>query len=90
MFSGKSVPVKMRVKSSAIGDVIDWFGDDIAVTPESDDWCTVHLHANENAMFYWSLQYGMFVEILEPDELRTREIEALTKIQNMYSVQVHP
>jgi predicted DNA-binding transcriptional regulator YafY len=37
-------------------------------------------------MFYWGLQYGMFVEILEPEELRDKEINALREIQKIYCI----
>jgi len=86
MYSGKSVLVKMRVKATAISEVIEWFGDNIVVVPKDDDWCLVQLRANENAMFYWGLQYGMFVEILEPEELRNKEINALREIHKTYCI----
>lgn len=70
MFSGESVHVKMRVKAGIISDVIDWFGMDIAITPENEDYCIVQLNVNQNAMYYWALQYGEFVEVMEPEELK--------------------
>lgn len=85
MFSGESVHVKMRVKTVAISDVIDWFGTDITITPEDSENCIVQLTVNQNAMYYWALQYGDFVEILEPDGLKKWIKESNIKIGQNYN-----
>lgn len=84
MFSGESVHVKMRVQTGIISDVIDWFGTDIRITPESPEWCTVQLKVSENAMFYWAMQYGTHVEILEPDELRNWIKSSIIEMNQKY------
>ena len=35
-------------------------------------------------MFYWALQYGSYVEVLEPESLRTRLKKAIFEMNNKY------
>jgi predicted DNA-binding transcriptional regulator YafY len=85
MFTGESVRVKMRVKNGTINDVIDWFGTDVSITPENEDTCIVRLKANERAMFYWALQFGNYVEILEPEGLRNEIKRSIMEMKNSYN-----
>lgn len=84
MFSGSSVRVKMRVKNGTVSDVIDWFGTDVSITPENNETCIVYLKANENAMLYWALQFGKYVEILEPEELRKEIKRSIMEMEKLY------
>jgi predicted DNA-binding transcriptional regulator YafY len=83
MFSGESARVKMRVKASAVHDVIDWFGTDVSITPEDEDTCIVRLKANEHAMLYWTLQFGKYVEILEPEELKNEIKKSIMEMKDL-------
>jgi predicted DNA-binding transcriptional regulator YafY len=85
MFSGESARIKMRVKTGTISDVIDWFGTDINIQKENEEWCIVSLKANQRAMLYWALQYGTHIEILEPQELREWVIEAVYGMNGLYN-----
>jgi predicted DNA-binding transcriptional regulator YafY len=85
MFSGESARVKMRVKASAVHDVIDWFGTDVSITPEDEDTCIVRLKANEHAMLYWTLQFGKYVEILEPEELKNEIKKSIMEMKDLYN-----
>lgn len=84
MFSGESARVKMRVKASTVHDVIDWFGTDVSITPEDEDTCIVRLKANEHAMLYWTLQFGKYVEILEPEELKDEIKRSIMEMRELY------
>ena len=70
MFSGPSVQVKMRVWDQMMSQLIDWFGKDFRIVQEDADEIIVFVSCNEKAMKYWALQYGEYVEILEPKSLR--------------------
>ena len=72
MFSGDSVRVRMRVETSLMTELIDWFGKDFWISNIQDGQMDVALTINEEAMFYWALQYGPYVEVLEPESLRER------------------
>lgn len=84
MFSGQSVRVKLRTDSDTVSELIDWFGKDFRITEESDGKILVSLLINEQAMFYWALQYGPYVEVLEPESLRSKLRDAVAKMNEKY------
>lgn len=71
MFSGQSIWVKFRADRHIISDVLDWFGRDARLTNDGDD-VIANVQVSEQAMLYWALQFGQYVEVLEPLELRER------------------
>lgn len=87
MFSGESVHVKMRVSMRIISDVIDWFGMEFHIVREDDAHCIVQLCVNAQAMYYWAMQYGNYVEILEPETLRQRIHETARHLAAVYEDQ---
>ncbi len=88
MFSGESVYAKLKIKNKYIGDFIDWFGRDYKVTDQSEDYIIVRIKVNENAMYYWALQYGDKVQILAPEALRQRIISGLKYILEWYEEEI--
>ena len=58
MFSGKSIPVKMKTTEDMLTQLTDWFGGDFRITEQSGDEVTVRVTCNEKAMRFWALQYG--------------------------------
>ena len=43
------------------------------------------VECNENALFYWALQYGPYVEVLEPKSLRNTLAEEINEMNKKYS-----
>ena len=86
MFHGDSVPVKLKCSSSMMDNLIDWFGKDISVFQEKKDSgeIIVRLTCNYDAMFYWALQYGPYVEVLEPKNLRSDISKAVNEMAAKY------
>lgn len=85
MFTGESVRAKFKAKNYIIDQIIDWFGKDVEITPEDDGECIVKVRVNKEALFHWSLQYGMHIEILEPSDLRQKVIDAVKTIGEKYN-----
>ena len=81
MFSGPSVRVRFHAGRSIVSEIIDWFGIDTAFSDVSENCVLATVNVNEGAMFYWLLQYGPYVEVLEPESLRKRVAES---VQQMY------
>ena len=69
MFSGESAPVKFRMSKGLINDVMDWYGNDIRFTDETETTVIAHVFVNLRAMRLWAIQYAVNVEILAPQEL---------------------
>jgi predicted DNA-binding transcriptional regulator YafY len=72
MFAGESVAVKFRAAKGIVSEIIDWFGSDVSFSNDTGETVDVRVTANEQAMVYWALQYGQYVEVLEPVGLRER------------------
>ncbi len=84
MFSGPSVQVKMRVSEHMIGALIDWFGKKFRIVQEEADKLIVSVACNKHAMRYWALQYGEYVEVLEPESLRDEIREVVDCMASFY------
>ena len=84
MFSGESVPIKLKTTADMMSELTDWFGTDFRILEQKDDEIIVRLICNEKAMRYWALQYGPYVEILEPESLRARIKEDVTALVEKY------
>lgn len=84
MFSGDSQVITIRIRKKNISDFIDWYGRDYRVIDEEDEIVTIRLEANENAVFYWALQYGGIAEVVKPVELRERIRKALVDMMEKY------
>lgn len=84
MFSGPSEPILLRVDRTKIDDIIDWLGEDIYIQDNKEDTVCVRVKANLNAMKYWAIQFGRFVEVLEPSSLRSAVKDTLLEINKKY------
>lgn len=87
MFSGDSKAITIRIRKKSIGDFIDWYGRDYRIEENNEDEETVliRLDANENAVFYWALQYGGIAEVVKPLQLRDRIRKELIKMMEKYT-----
>jgi predicted DNA-binding transcriptional regulator YafY len=85
MFAGESVRVKFRAKRHIVGEILDWFGAGVAFSEATDKEVTVSVKVNEQAFFFWALQYGAYVEVLEPEGLREKVKGAIMEMARKYS-----
>lgn len=69
MFSGPSERIDMRIPKFLVGAILDWFGNDVKFTDETEEYVIVHLSANIKAMRFWALQYCPHIKILGPQSL---------------------
>ena len=85
MFSGPGVPVKLLTTKDMMSELVDWFGTDFSVIKKDEDRIIVRVNCNEKAMKFWALQYGPYVEVLEPESLRNKIKEDITYMSKKYS-----
>lgn len=86
MFSGPSVQVKILTYADMMNEMIDWLGKDFRVRKtDVEDQIEITLNCNQEAIFYWALQYGSCVEILEPVSLRNRMGLAAKELNEKYN-----
>lgn len=86
MFGGESIAVKLRTTENMMFDLFDWFGKDFSILKQENQSIIVRIVCNEEAMRYWALQYGPYVEVLEPQSLRERIVEDVRNMQKKYSI----
>ena len=86
MFGGESVRVKFLTDESMMSEMVDWFGKDFRVRKiGAEEKIEITVNCNESAMFFWALQYGPYVEVVEPERLRTKIKESVQKMCDKYS-----
>ena len=87
MFCGESVFVRLKTTSDIMDDLIDWFGKSFRIIEENKktNEIIISLKCNYNAMFYWALQYGAYVEVIAPDELRKELAETIADMNKKYN-----
>lgn len=86
MFYGKSCSVLLKADKFMADALVDWFGKEFIVVEETADYLTVRVTCNKNAIICWALQYGRYVEVLEPADIRD---EVMAGIQTMYDRYFH-
>lgn len=84
MFSGESVRIKIKLLKEHIGYFIDWYGTDYTIVEKDGNYITIRVKANENATYYWALQYGHLVEIIEPIHFREKVKQGLKEVLKKY------
>lgn len=87
MFSGESIPVKIRTTPDMIGQLVDWFGMDIKILEKNTKNIVVRFDCNYSAMRYWALQYGPYVEVLSPKDLREQLKKDISEMADKYSLE---
>ena len=85
MFSGASVTVKLNAPLWMMDALVDWFGKDFCITHKDESNMTISLRCNERAMLFWSMQYGKYVDILEPQSLRDEIAKTAEDMFRRYS-----
>jgi predicted DNA-binding transcriptional regulator YafY len=85
MMTGNSVKAKIKIDNEEkINDIVSWFGDKVDIL-NNDKGIFVNLTVNENALIYWALQYGEFVEVVEPQTTREKIKQSLENIFKKYN-----
>ncbi|MBR2214861.1 MAG: WYL domain-containing protein [Selenomonadaceae bacterium] len=73
MFTGEAVAVEFWVTEGALRDVVDWFGEGyFQVYARKEGRLHIKTRCNEDAMLYWAMSYGNYVEVIKPQSLRQR------------------
>lgn len=85
MFSGISTVIKLSTTADMMSELVDWFGTDFRIIEKDGDRIVIRLTCNEQAMRFWALQYGPYVEILEPQSLRNQIKEDISAMMKKYN-----
>ena len=84
MYAGDPIRAVFKAKTYIIDQVIDWFGMEADISQIDGGECIVRIKVNEEAFFCWAMQYGLHIEVLEPQSLRERVISSVNRIAEKY------
>ncbi len=84
MFCGESVTIQFKAPLLMMNDLIDWFGKEFTIIDKHDEEIVISVKCNYNAMFYWALQYGAYVEVLSPRKLREELKDTISEMNKRY------
>jgi predicted DNA-binding transcriptional regulator YafY len=85
MFGGKSIWVKFWTYDFMVDSLVDWFGKDFKILEKIDSKILINVKVNETAIKFWVMQYGEYIEIVEPLSLREEIFKTAEKIMNAHS-----
>jgi predicted DNA-binding transcriptional regulator YafY len=83
MFAGESIHITFRADKRILNDIMDWFSA-ADFSNEREDTIDVTVKVNRQAMFCWAMQYGPYVEVLKPAELREELGQSFAQIAKIY------
>lgn len=69
MFGGMPTNIRFRCKMWNVGQVIDFFGEDVKITKIDEDYFWVDLYTSPGSIKYWLLQYITTIDCIEPRSL---------------------
>ena len=85
MYGGKSVVATIQCDEDIMDELVDWFGKEFRVMEQGNGRIKIRVTGNEQALFYWVLQYGDCAEILEPASLREKVRNTVEKMSKKYN-----
>lgn len=86
MFNDDVSRIKLKVKKYLMGEIVDWFGLDFTVRSETDDEAVIQVKSSEQAIVFWAMQYGKFVEVLEPENIREKIKDNVREMMRKYKL----
>lgn len=85
MFGGPSITAVLKVRSErAISFIKDWFGENIKIYSEGED-IMASFKCNEQAFYYWIMQYGEYFEVISPESIREKIRNTAKYLQETYN-----
>lgn len=84
MFSGESIFAEIKTTPDMMSELVDWFGTDFRLVENSEEVIIARVKCNYDAMRYWALQYGPYVELLKPKTLRDKLCEDIRTMAAKY------
>ena len=84
MFGGNTIDVVVKVNyEGAISFIKDWFGENAKIYSEGDE-IRATFRCNEQAFYYWIMQYGEHFVVLSPESIKEKIIRTIDKMAEIY------
>ena len=81
---GDQVEVKLRTRPEMMGVLMDSFGKDFPIEKEDGGSILVRISCAEDAMYRWAMLHGGEAEIVEPENLRARLRNTISRMTEVY------
>lgn len=85
-YVGEPVRIVLQTTEDLMDDLIDYFGENIRVTKKEDCILAEVSALKSSGLFFWLLQYGQYVTLLEPEDMRAEVVRRLQIIQSKYKL----
>ncbi len=87
MFGMGAVVAELEIRDlTAISYIYNWFGQNATIL-ERDGRCIARVRVDEQALIYWVLQYGDFVELRSPASTRKKVLRMVKDMMAMYGAE---
>ena len=84
-FVGAKIHLVLRVKAAMVDEILDYFGETIKFEKREHDFFDVRVEVNDGeGLYYWLLQHADNVKVITPDSVRTKLLDKVKKIVNLY------
>lgn len=84
-FSGEAIWIKLKIKSSLLEEMLDYFESELKVLDYDEDNITIYVKVyKSDGLYYWLMQYIQNVEVLEPECIREEIRKRLLKSLEIY------
>ena len=86
MFGGKEQSVKLLVKNSLAGVIVDRFGKDVMMFPADEEHFTVNVNVHVSRQFLgWVFSLGDGIKIIGPDDVVAQMRIEIKRLTEQYS-----
>lgn len=83
-YGGDRLRLKLFVKSYMVDDLIDFFGNEIRFIPVDGGFHVIVNVMESDGLYFWLLQYGEHMTVVEPESVRAELVRRLDTIRNRY------
>lgn len=85
MFNDEIVPVEFEIEDSkGISAIYEWFGKDTRIDKNVDGKLVARVKANKQAIILLAVQYGEYVKLVSPDDVRKKICDYIEMLKNKY------
>ena len=86
MYHGELQRVRIRFKDRLAGQVIDRFGKDVLMIPDTEGWFNIDVPVAVSPVFFsWVFSFGTDAEIVGPENVRNEAAEYLRSLSVLYA-----
>ncbi len=83
-YGGDRLCLKLFVESYMVDDLIDFFGNEIRFIPVDGGFHVIVNVMESDGLYFWLLQYGEHMTVVEPESVRAELVRRLDTIRNRY------